>query len=197
MTEKSGINMLEELVQEVRLMRKEIKVLEHNIKRIANSAKISELAAKAMGTPFEDWTRSEKTSKSSIEPVNADDLAGSKINKKNIRFNFEPTDASKSNQVQPSRSSRQPAVDSCMCQGKMVAEYKGSSVPLPGLDVKVYDDKDQLVKETKTNRAGMWMSKLMPGNYVANIEGKYGGQDLYPINLSFVVKPGVSKMEVK
>ena len=85
----------------------------------------------------------------------------------------------------------------CMCQGKMIITKNGKAVPLSGLSVKVFDDKDNIVKETKTNKAGTWLSQLPPGNYLVNIEGKFGGQDLYPVNLSFVVKRGETKKEVK
>ena len=105
-------------------------------------------------------------------------------------------DASNLNQEQPRRNQR--VTDTaCMCQGKMVAEYGGKSVPLSNLSVRIFDDKDKLIKETKTNRAGNWMSQLYPGNYVVNIEGKYNNKALYPVNLAFVVKPGVTQLEVK
>lgn len=101
---RSGIDMLEELIKEVKLMREEMKVLDHNIKRIANSTKVSELATKALGTPLEAWVKPEvkQNNKPNAEPVSSDDLVKNKINKKNIRFNFETTDASKTDQIQPS-----------------------------------------------------------------------------------------------
>jgi hypothetical protein len=188
MAERSGLDMLSELLKEIKLIRQEMKVLDQNIKRIANSAKISELATKALGTPLKDWA---KPKNPTIEAVSS-----RTINKENLRFKFETVDASKIKQEQPSRSARkEPTL--CICKGKMVAEHKGKSAPLSGLSVKIYNDKDKLIKETKTNRAGHWMSQLPKGNYVANIEGKFNGQELYPVNLVFVVKSGMKSLEVK
>jgi len=191
MKEQSGIDMISELLREVKLMRKEIKILDQNIKKVANSAKISEIANKVMNTPLKDWAIHSTTKGAKIEQATAQTRT---IDKNNLRFGFEPQDASKTKQEKPNRA-RSPV--SCMCQGKMIADYAGKPVPLPGLSVKIFDSKDKLIKETKTNKAGVWVSKLPPGNYVANIEGKFRNKDLFPVNLTFCVKPGIEKLEVK
>jgi hypothetical protein len=187
MKEKSGIEMISELLMEVKMLRKEIKVLEQNVKKIANATKVSEIATKALETPLKDWV---KPSSPSIKSV-----SGKSIEKKNLRFKFEPVDASKIKQEQPNRSRLKPTM--CMCQGKMIVTKDGRAVPLPGLSVKVFDDKDNMIKTTKTNKAGTWMSQLPPGNYIVNIEGKFNNKDLYPVNLPFVVKEGMQNLEVK
>lgn len=190
--EVSGLDMLKDLVQEVGLLRKEMRVLDQNIKKIANSAKISELATKAMGTPLEGWARSGGAQvQASAAPSASPGVAAvsKSVQSKDMRFGFDRS-------ADPAKP-QPPPVTACMCQGKMVAELKGSSIPLPDLDVKIFDEVDAVVKTTKTNRAGVWMSQLKPGNYVANIEGKYAGKDLYPINLAFMVKKGMKKLEVK
>jgi hypothetical protein len=189
MKERSGMDMIADLLREVKLMRKEIKVLDQNIKKVANSAKISEIATKALQTPLKDWA---KQSAPKVEAVNPKEL----VKKENLRFKFETVDASKTNQPKPSRAKKTVELG-CLCQGKMIADYGGKAVPLPGLDVKIYNEKDSLVKETKTNKAGYWLSKLFPGNYVANIEGTFNGKALYPVNINFTVKPGMDKLEVK
>ena len=192
MVERSGIDMLEELLKEVHTIRKELKVLDQNVKKVANSAKISEIATKALNTPLRDWTVP-----SGSKRIEAAEAPKKIVDKDNMRFNFEVTDASKTEQASPNRSVRTEAPTSCMCQGKMVASAGTRTVPLPDLSVKIFNAKDILVKETKTNRAGNWMSQLPPGSYVVNIEGKFKGQALYPINLNFEVKPGMRKLEVK
>lgn len=187
MSERSGLEMIAELLAEVRMLRKEVMVLDQNVKRIANSTKVAEIASRALETPLKDW----------VKPNNPKIEAVSKklVDKKNLRFKFESVDASKTNQENPNRAVRKPTV--CMCQGKMIITKDGKPVPLADLSVKIFDDKDKLIKETKTNRAGTWMSQLPAGNYIANIEGKFNNQDLYPVNLPFVVKPGMQKLEVK
>ena len=197
MAERSGIDMLKELLREVHIMRNEIKVLDQNIKKIANSAKISEIATKALNTPLKDWTVPVPIS-NKPKRIEAVDAPKNIINKDNIRFNLEITDASKTDQVTPNRSVREPTVPMlCMCQGKMVASAGSRTVPLPGLSVKIFDYKDNVVKKTKTNRAGNWMGQLPPGLYVVNIEGKFKGKSLYPVNLNFEVKPDMKTLEVK
>jgi len=190
MSEKSGLEMLAEILYEIKLIRQEMKILDQNIKKVANSAKISEIANKVINTPLKDWARHGTTKGAKVEMANDPSKT---IQKKNLRFGFEPQDASKTNQVSP----RVRATTECMCEGKMVADYSGKSVPLPGLFVKIFDSKDKLVKQTKTNKAGLWLSKLPVGKYIANVEGKFNGKDLYPVNLTFEVKAGMSKLEVK
>lgn len=190
---KSGIDMLSDILREITLLRKEVKVLDQNIKKIANSTKVAEIAAKALNTPLKDWIKP-NAPRPKIEA--ATKPKPGEISQKNMRFKFETVDASKTKQEAPNRSSRV-SDKKCICEGNMVAEYSGKTLPLPGLDVKIFDDRDNLVKETKTNRGGKWMSQLGPGNYVANIEGNFQGKPLYPININFVVKPGMKKLEVK
>lgn len=186
MTKVSGIDILEDILREMKQMRKEMRVLDQNIKRIANFKKV-----KGLG----------EISAATAKPTISQQVEGSNpsvIKQSNLRFKFETVDASKTKQISPNRSDRAaPKVTACMCYGKMVAESKGKTIPLPGLNVKVYNDKDVLVKETKTNRAGEWRCKLGANNYVANIEGKFNGNDLYPVNLGFVVIKGMEKLEVK
>lgn len=194
MSERSGMEMLEELLREVRRLNQKVDVLDRMVKQVANSAKISEIATKALETPLKDWTvpvakpKGGKAEAVSI-PQPGDAPSG-------MRFKFEPSDAAKTTQEAPNRSTRSAPVTTCMCEGKMVASNKGQSVPLPNIQVSIYDSKDALVKQTKTNRAGIWMSKLPPGKYVALCEGTYNGQTLYPVNIGFEVKPGMERLEV-
>ena len=69
----------------------------------------------------------------------------------------------------------------------MMVSVEGNIVPLQGINVKIFDENDKLVKQTKTNRAGHWMSQLPPGKYVALFDGKYGGKNLLQQNKNFIV----------
>ena len=197
MTNKSGLDMIYELLKEVKLMNKKLNVIDTNVKKLMNSAKVAEIATKALDTPLSSWTlptvpvRSQKQ----VEAVKAPKTE-KVMDKKNMRFTFETVDGSKEHQEPANRRAAATEPTLCMCQGKMVASDGPREVPLPGLVVKIYDAKDKVVKETKTNRAGSWMSQLPPGRYVANVEGKFRGQNLYPINLNFEVKPSMQKLEV-
>ena len=87
-----------------------------------------------------------------------------------------------------SMSNRVPeAKKSIMVSGKIKVEKDGKIVPIPNVSIRIYDDRDKLVKETKTNRAGHWMGQLIPGKYVALFEGEFSGQQLLAQNKNFEV----------
>lgn len=194
MTERSGIEILEELLSEVKTLRKELKILDQKVAHIANSAKISEIADKVLGTKLEDYTRSKPRVVSDGPKPKAQPTAPAHKGIKN--FTFESSDAAKTGQVLSDRS-RNLVQKQTLVSGKMITQISGKEVALAGLQVKIYDRTDKLVKETKTNKGGTWMSHLPAGQYVANIEGKYKDQDLVPINLRFEVKAGMETLEVK
>ena len=195
MTKKSGLDMIQELLKEMKLMNKKINVLDANVKKLMNTGKVAEIATKALNTPLSSWTLPTVPIKpKQIEAAKAPKENGKMVDKKNMKFGFESVDGSKVHQAPANRRTAEPTT--CMCQGKMVATDGPKEVPLPGLSVKIFNEKDKMIKETKTNRAGSWMSQLPPGRYVANIEGKFKEQNLYPINLNFEVKQGMEKLEV-
>ena len=74
---------------------------------------------------------------------------------------------------------------------------KDQTVPLSQFDVKIFNEKDAAVKETKTNRAGHWVSHLAPGKYVVSFAGEVDGKKLAPVNKSFIVPDGVNEFEVQ
>ncbi len=194
MTERSGIEILEELLSEVKTLRKELKILDQKVAHIANSAKISEIADKVLGTKFEDYARSKPKIVSDAPKSKTQSAAPAHKGIKN--FTFESSDAAKIGQVITDRN-RNLVQKQTLVSGKMITQVSGKEVALAGLQVKIYDKTDKLVKETKTNKGGTWMSHLPVGQYVANIEGKYKDQDLVPINLRFEVKAGMETLEVK
>lgn len=159
MTERSGIDMLKELLSEVKRLDQRLDIMEITLKKIANSAKIGELASKAVQPP-------------KSKQVEA----------------FDPSKLKK-----PPKPPPQPK---CMCTGRMTVLDKGKQLPVTKASVQIFDANDNLVKKTKTNMAGHWMSQLPPGKYVALLEGEYNGKDLYPTNINFEVKPGMKTMEI-
>lgn len=196
MAERSGIEMIEELLNEVKAIRAEMKVLDQNIKKVANAVKLIELADKVLNTPMDSFGRAnaakpkaiaatppEKPKAVAAKPPEKIAVAMEPAKAQNVRFNF---------QQEPKAAE---AV--CMCEGKMIISSGTNKTPLPDIAVKIFNDKDVLVKETKTNRAGVWMSKLPPGKYVASCDGKFAGKVLNPVNISFIVQDGMKKLEVK
>lgn len=167
MAEKSGIEMIKEILKKMSHLEEQIKVLDRNIKQIANSAKLSELMESAKNTPLKNWAAAAE---------NTSEQKGFK------NFKFESANAKNTGVAAKKRQS------GFMVKGRMmVNSEKGKTVPLPSVFVKIFDDQDTLIRETKTNRAGQWMAKLKPGRYVALFEGKFNGKDLVPINRKFIV----------
>lgn len=198
MTERSGLDILEEILQRLDRIEQQLRVQDQNLKRIANSAKIADLVTRASNTLLGDFTRANKSIgdevKKEIDRVKNE-------TQEKMRFNFESSDAAKQGGAPDSRRRGARAVaaappnkpSTIMCKGKMLVQNGEETVPIPGLAVKIFDAKDQLVKETKTNRAGHWMSQLPPGQYVVSYEGDFKGQALVPINKNFEVPSSLPK----
>lgn len=187
MSERSGLDILEDLLREVKLMRQEIHILDQNIKHVANSAKRAELAVRGVSAPID--VRNKKKAKAQIEAV-VGDIESKK--QKNMRFGFEKTSESV---AQDNSMSFKPT--KCMCHGVMTVSDGENTIGVSKLDVKIFDSKDELVAQTRTNAKGEWRKQLPDGKYIANIEGKFRGKELYPVNLMFEVKPNMKDLEVK
>ena len=172
MTEKSGIDLLQELIQKVDILSKKVDVLDQNVKKMINAQRPIGQIKKANAEVVSDVKAEIQKTKSNIEKV---------------RFGFDRS-AAKDNSQKPTVT---------MVRGKMAAELDGKEVPLIDISVKIYNDKDQLVKETRTNRAGVYQFALPAGRYVAEFSGKFRDQDLVPQNKTFEIKPGDSEIEVK
>lgn len=169
---KSGIEMLEEILHKVDVLTKKIDVLEQNLKRVANSAKAVEIAEKG------------------------------KKSTSNMRFgistaNSETVDVPLKKQIDaPVAKVPQKKFTGPMVSGRIIINGEKPTAAI-GLDVKIYDSNNKLVKATKTNGSGVWMSKLDAGQkYAVEITGKFKGQDLVPINKIINVPFGVEEYEV-
>jgi len=187
MADKSGIEMLEEILHRLDMIEKRLDVMDNNIKAITNTAKLADLIQKAAGTPLDGWSKAIKPgmpvgAKRKMEEVQ--DRAGFK------NFKFQPADAAgvrgatlanKAGRVAP------PKLKNIMVKGRLKIDKGGEVVPLSSASVKIFDATDKLVKQTRTNRAGHWMSQLAPGRYVALFEGEVGGKKLLPQNKNFEV----------
>jgi hypothetical protein len=189
--EKSGIDMLEEILVRLDKIEKVVSILDTNIKTLINTTKIADMVTKATNTPMDGWARAIPDVKKQVKMAKEDAKRGF------VNFSFDEVDASKVNQNQMRGRSGNKKV---LVKGKMVTNTDGGASALPNVSVKIYNDKDSLIKETKTNRAGMWMSHLPPGNYVALFEGEINGKKLVPQNRNFEVPsslpPGQNEIEV-
>ena len=168
MSEKSGLDLLQDILNELKLLHKKVDLLDKNIKLIANSAKISELAEKVLNTNLDSFART-----------------APKKGKMNIKSSKE---IKKSSIVAPEiRAALKEKNKKILVTGKMVANINNKPVGLGKVNVKIFDTKDNLVKETNTSNNGTWMCQLDPGKYVALFEGEYKGKKLVPVNKVIIV----------
>jgi hypothetical protein len=135
---KSGIEMIEDIVEQVALLNRRSKIIEQNIKELLNRANGITATHRA--------------------PVNITDLkpttATPTINKKTVR-------ASK-------------------VMGKIKNELNRA---VSGVQINITNENGQIIKATKTNRAGDWMCFLAPGKYAAH----YFLKDMIDTNVKFIV----------
>lgn len=190
MSEKSGIEMIEEILYIMKDLQDRVSIIEAHIKAIANSANLSKLVENAANADSHAWANA-------IKPMTKDKNREKKeAGFKNFRF--EATDASKMKDRVPKKHNRSNGM--IMAKGKLKIMHSGKAIPLAGISVKIYDSNDNLVKSTKTNKAGHWMSQLAPGRYVALFEGELNGQKLLPQNKNFEIPanlpPGENEFEV-
>ena len=181
--ERSGIDILKELLFKVENIEKRLSVLDTNIKIIANSARVSEIADRILNTPLEDFSKG-------IKKNNGDKkIIKQESGFKNFKLEAANSEALELNKGKPlADKNRTPEKKRIMVNGKLTAKGSGGKViSLPGVDVKIFDRKDNLVKETKTNRGGSWIALLEPGDYVALFEGVYNSKKLVPQNKNFKV----------
>lgn len=161
MSEKTGLEILLDLVNKVELLDKKVSVLDQNIKILLNKT---------------DGQKPIKNSPPRVEEV----VPKNQPPKEKKLMKIEMTKAE----------------SKIMVSGRVVIMVDGKPTPIPDVVIKIYDDRDKLVKETKANRGGVWMSLLSPGPHIAEITGKYKNNELVPQNKSFVVPSGVSEFEV-
>ena len=195
MAEKSGIDMLEELLEEVKLLHKKIDLLDRNLKTVANSAKVAELLTRAEGTKLDTFARANKP------VIKAEAVSNNTNIKENApKFKFEPTDASKIKQPAALANKSNRAVDTSkkvVVSGKLITVSNDQVIPLSQIDVQIYDDKDKLIKSTKTNRAGHWVSHMPPGKYVIAFNGEHNGKKLTTIYKKVEIPADKDEFEVK
>lgn len=191
---RSGIDMIEEVLLKLNSIEQRLGVIEQVVKRTQNSAKVAEIVNRALDTKkLDGFARANQGSSvpDNIPTINKKDIKKEieeikeNVHSKIKKFKFEPSDASRMKQPSANRSSR--SNKNIMVKGKMVTYDGDTQVPLPQISVKIFDEKDNLVKTTKTNRAGHWMSQLAPGKYVALFEGKFNDKTLVPQNKMFEV----------
>lgn len=66
---------------------------------------------------------------------------------------------------------------------RVVGRITGDGRPIPEVNVTIHDDRDNAIRKTRTNRSGEWMAQLPPGRYVAEclLEGRVNGNVVFNV----------------
>lgn len=157
MSEKSGIQMLEEIIDSVNLLNRRFEVIEQTMKELLN--RLNGFQSCSVENPI-------STGKPTIEGTEPSPF-----------IPIKPVIGQSSN----SNSST-----------KVMGKIKHDGRAVIGVSVVVKDHRNQIVKETKTNRAGEWMCFLPAGKYKA----EYALQGLIDANVNFQITPGQTLLRV-
>jgi hypothetical protein len=161
MADKTGLEVLAELVEQVKLLSKKVDVIDLNVKTLMNRIQI----------PKQDV-----------------------VDRPRIPAKLTETKPKAQEYVPKPKTKEKPS--GAMVSSKVVIMDGETPTPIPEALIKIYDETDQVVKDTKTNRAGVWMAQLKPGRYVVEIGGWFKGKALIPQNKNFIVPPNVQEYEV-
>jgi hypothetical protein len=154
---KTGLEVLTDLVDQIRQLNQRIDLLDQNVKTLMNQARAQPVEKTAQKPQLQAFTPPPpKPGKMTIQ-------------------------------------SDRPKKDGVMANGKLVVLIDNKPTPIPDAAIKIFNDKDQVVRETKTNRGGIWMAMLAPGRYVVEIAGKYKGKDLVTQNKNFIIPQDAAK----
>lgn len=140
MTEKSGIQMIEEILGNMTVLDRRIQIIEQLLKQLLTVA----------NTQPKKEPEKPQIVQATIEGVVPEPLIKAAPNARAI--------------------------------GRIVEDSK----PVPEVNITIYDDKNNPIKKTRTNRSGEWMAQLPPGKYMAEclLEGRING------NVTFNVGQG-------
>lgn len=191
MSEKSGIEMLEEIISRLLRLEQKIDILDKNVKRLMNTEMPvvkNTRAGVSSGPMIKAGVQDIEKKINDIKAKTADAVAKSGFK----NFGFESSTAQNSPAFNKGNRLAVPNIPSpsgqnVMVKGRLKLDKGENTIPLSGASVKIFDEKDVLVKSTKTNRAGHWMSQLPPGKYVALFEGEIDGKKLQSQNKLFEV----------
>ena len=152
---KSGLEMIEELLEKVNLLDRRFSVVEQNVKELLNRANTT--IQKQESQKQEPSIVGSEPSATSMEGLNADVM---KATTKTIKV-----------------------------LGK-IKNREGKF--LIGVNVNIIKENGEVVKETKTNKAGDWISWLPPGKYKA----RYFMENQINTAVSFMVRPDQTLIRV-
>lgn len=155
MAEKTGIQMIEELLGSVAVLDRRLQVVEQLLKQLlatANTACSVPAGLEINGKP--------------IKPA-----GGIEINGKLVQPKPSIEEVVQEPLIRAAANAR--------VVGRIVEEGK----PVPEVGVTIYDDRNNAIRKTRTNRSGEWMAQLPPGKYAAEclLEGRINGNVVFKV----------------
>jgi hypothetical protein len=68
---------------------------------------------------------------------------------------------------------------------RVVGRIVEGGKPVPEVNITIYDDRNNAIKKTRTNRSGEWMAQLPPGKFAAEcvLEGRINGNVVFTVGL--------------
>ncbi len=176
MSEKSGIQMIEEIIEKVNLLDRRFTIVEQMMKELLN--RTNGLAQPMCSTESETVGPVPSIAASSPLPelqIKPTIRSGNKEPPKELKIGDAPKG------------------DVEIKSSKVMGKIKNSDGRVvSGVNVKIFDGNNKIVKTTKTNRAGDWMCFLPPGKYGA----EYFLKNMINSNVVFNVTPGQTLLRV-
>lgn len=169
MTEKSGIQMLEEIWGKVDLLERRLANIELMMKSLLNNRGTSDIQIKP--------TISAELTRTTITPPSIKNIEQAAA-KPPVKIGDPPVGSV------PTNSNS---------KVKILGQIKNKEGRyVSGVSVKIFDASNQMVKETRTNKAGEWMSLLAPGKYKA----EYFLENIISSSVNFSALPGQTMVRV-
>lgn len=176
MSEKSGIQMIEEIMERIEMLDRRFTIVEQMMKELMNRTSV--LAQPLCEIPEEE-----------IKPVGPGPSIGATDPLPKIDVTPETMQAPKA----PEIGDPPGGVKATTINSKAMGKIKNSDGrAVSGVAVKIFDGNNNVIKETKTNRAGDWMCFLPPGRYKA----EYFLKDMISANVNFNITPGQTLIRV-
>jgi len=93
---------------------------------------------------------------------------------------------------EPARVAPEPLIKAAP-NARVIGKIMDGGKPVSEVGITIYDDINNAVKKTRTNRSGEWMAQLPPGRYVAEclLEGRINGNVVFNVeNGAKIVRVG-------
>jgi hypothetical protein len=154
--EKSAIDVIYDIFLEIKELRKEVKVLDNNVKLLNNKL-----------------TKNNKLSEEKLQPPRAE----VPVKKLPTVDNIVPVQA-----------------DNVKVFGRIKNHNKE---PIANVDIKIYNEKGEIIKKRNTDDKGYWEARISPGKYGIEYDPSSLNKKFKPLNININIIDGMKEYEVK